>query len=149
MRDSIDFPLPCVDKSGEQVGCEPLPCVGAVVLMRQLLGALGVAHAEVYTMHSYKVTLLTWLTQLRVPDDQQARQGHHKTWLQHSSDLHGHNDVMAGHEAQKIVLSNILEGWVPTPAGDRGSLPALPEAAVKVPLQALLPLEFEAACELG
>ena len=74
---SIDFLLPSMNKLGS-VRNQPYSYVEACMGLRRLLAEVEGVLLEAYTLHSCKATVLVWAMQLRLPEGDRAKQGHHR-----------------------------------------------------------------------
>ena len=125
----VDFLMPSVSKPS-LTGLAPVTYVAACVHMRRLLSEVEGITPEVYTLHSCKATVLSWALQLRLPEEDRAKQGHHRTRTSHSVGLYGRDDVAPMLWLQETVRTRIFDGWRPCSAQMRGARPPLAEPTV-------------------
>ena len=105
----------------------PMSYCQTLAHLRQLL-QLFAPHMDVssYTLHSLKVTALSAMSQLDVPELQRRLQGHHRDG---SMQLYARDDLHAALRAQRFLLQALARGFVPVTPQARGAqqpLPALP-----------------------
>ena len=118
--------MPAVDKAG-RLSAGPISYVSACMHLRRILSEVSGVAPEQYTLHSCKATVLSWALQLRLPEGDRAKQGHHRSQSTHSVALYGRDDVVQMLWVQSQVRARILAGWRPCSAQLRGALPPLAE----------------------
>ena len=143
---NVDFLIPFFDAAGN-VEPRPLPYVSAVLRLRGLMENFGFPESSAFAMHSAKVTLLSFATQLpeQVSDGDRAKQGGHKEATSHSVHLYGRDDVFGPLRLQEAVVRSVRSGWLPVRAQRRGALPPLAEPEAVVSNQPLHDKEFQVA----
>ena len=127
----FDFMMPSMYKSGKGQ-LEPISYVAACVRFRGILGEAEGVEADKYTLHSCKTTLLSRSLQLRLPESDRAKQGHHRTQMSHNVGLYGRDDVAQMIWLQDKIRTAILDGWRPANVQMRGALPPLDEPSVSL-----------------
>ena len=119
----------------------PLSYASALKTLRMLLFNWGGrSDPSVYTLRSMKTTMLSWMSQVGVPEELRAMQGHHR---QSSAQLYSRDDVFPELRAQKLWWEAFFRGFRPlTPQHRRGqrplqepALPTAPSPAVAFDLQ--------------
>ena len=106
-----------------------------------------------FTLHSCKVSFLSYCNQLDLPQNWRAQQGHHV--FNSSVQLYGRDDVIFSLRAQHAVQREVQKGWRPWTAQLRGAQPIqegaeplrknLPVLRAVVPFFTLLEPETEPA----
>ena len=141
--ESLDFLFPDIISGREDSAsllARPAPYMRMLLLFRNflmsdLLGEHAIPHDEVhnYTLHSLKVTMLSWGKQLDLKPEWRAEQGHHAIGGS-SSEVrrYGRDDVYGSIEFQKAVRHVVLEGWRPLRSVQRGAVAPLPEPVVSI-----------------
>ena len=128
-RGEVDFLMPSLNKQGD-LGAAPISYVSACMFTREFLKEGGIASPEAYSLHSCKTTILAWALQLRLPESDRAKQGHHRGQAGRSVALYSRDDVEQMLWLQRQVQHAVLNGWRPHSAQGRGTMPPLPEPEV-------------------
>ena len=105
---------------GEVDACfAPLQYGVALNWLRKFFVSVGFGSdtASVYTLHSAKATVLSWMNQLLLSPSLRAMQGHHKV---DSVTLYGRDDVWLPLSGQRALRRALLLGWRPTTPQHRG-----------------------------
>ena len=109
-------------------------------MLRLILALLDTPEPLAIAVHSLKVTMLAWPSQVSVIErDQRKCQGHHKL---DCADVYGHDDTLAALRVQLQVLSALSEGWRPALAQERGAAPPLEELECSVVVPSGLAAEY-------
>ena len=97
--------------------------------LRNFLQEAGIPQAQAlsYTLHSLKVTMLSWMAQLDLPLSARTLQGHHA--LAGSMQLYSRDDVWPALRAQLSVWEAIQRGFTPMLPQHRGGQNPLQENA--------------------
>ena len=75
-----------------------------------------------YTLHSLKVTILSWGLQLDLPATWRETPGHHRAASVSSMvALYARDDVLGGLRAQLAVCQAVAKGWTPMTPARRGA----------------------------
>ena len=135
---SVDFVLPCCNPEGVTTPLQPMSYAAALYHLRVLILLPWKSNLNWtpptpsdYTLHGLKSTLISWATQLNIPEEQRRLQGKHKA-VQSSTRLYGRDDVFGALALQNSVRTRIAEGWKPsTPLARGGQLPLI-EPSFKV-----------------
>ena len=118
---------------GEVDACfAPLQYGVALNWLRKFFVSIGFGSdtASVYTLHSAKATVLSWMNQLLLSPSLRAMQGHHKV---DSVTLYGRDDVWLPLSGQRALRRALLLGWRPTTPQHRGGQQPLQEPPVLLP----------------
>ena len=118
---------------GEVDACfAPLQYGVALNWLRKFVVSIGFGSdtASVYTLHSAKATVLSWMNQLLLSPSLRAMQGHHKV---DSVTLYGRDDVWLPLSGQRALRRALLLGWRPTTPQHRGGQQPLQEPPVLLP----------------
>jgi hypothetical protein len=117
----------------------PLRYSEALRKLRDFLRSWRVMTEEqvgVFTLHSCKVSFLSYCNQLDLPQNWRAQQGHHV--FNASVQLYGRDDVIFSLRAQQTVQREVQKGWRPWTAQLRGGAQPIQEGAE--PLRKNLPV---------
>ena len=103
--------------------------------LRRILVQYGGVPAELvhrYTLHSLKVTPLTWALQLEADKEGRRLWGHHRSTDGASRMVakYSRDDVLPALRVQLLVLKSIRAGWVPMAAQGRGGKTPLAEESI-------------------
>ena len=142
--DTCDFLLPDLSEQGAWLSQEPLDYASALRIFRSMLqtpwerfsGKHPLESMQLnYTLHSLKVTLLSFGPQLgsAVDPDDRLQQGHHAD-PRKSLHLYGRDSVWGSLRYQKTVVQKLREGFRPKTAQHRGGRTPLTEPAVHIEL---------------
>ena len=135
---SIDFLIPSVGPEGVRNPVTPMSYAESLFFLRHFLTLpwkkspleLG-ASPKSYTIHGLKSTLISWATQLDLPDEHKRLQGKHQS-RNSSTRLYSRDDVHGALKLQQAIVKAVHEGWKPvTPLARGGQLP-LVEPAVQL-----------------
>ena len=96
------------------------------------MGGLAGVQPISYALHSCKATLLSWALQLRLPEEDRAKQRHHRSKTSHSVGLYGRDDVAQMLWVQNEIRCNTAQGCRPCCVQMRGALPPLEEPHVEL-----------------
>ena len=143
-RAGVDFLMPASSKSGV-LSDRPISYVSACIYMRQLLAEVEGVSPEAYTLYSCKATVLSRALQLRLLENDRAKQGHHRGAGNRCVSLYGRDDVEPMLWFQKEVQESVLGGWRPHSMQMRGTLPPLLEHLVELEPQTDSESEAESA----
>ena len=96
-----------------QQGFSPASYAQTLLRLRNFLQEAGIPQAQAlsYTLHSLKVTMLSWMAQLDLPLSARTLQGHHA--LAGSMQLYSRDDVWPALRAQLSVWEAIQRGFTP------------------------------------
>ena len=141
---TCDFLIPDLSEQGTWLSQEPLDYAGALRIFRTMIytpwkrfaGKHPLDAMQLnYTLHSLKVTLLSWGPQLgsAVDSDDRLQQGHHAD-PRKSLHLYGRDSVWGSLRYQKTVIQKIREGFRPKTAQHRGGQTPLSEPLVNIEL---------------
>ena len=89
-------------------------------------GGVPAEYVQVYTLHSLKVTPLSWALQLNIDKESRRLWGHHRCRESGAAmaSKYSRDDVLPALRAQLAVLQAIRNGWVPlTPQARGGQRP--------------------------
>ena len=115
-------------------GFRPASYAQTLLRLRNFLQESGIPQAQAlgYTLHSMKVTMLSWMAQLDLPLPARARtlQGHHA--LAGSMQLYSRDDIWPALRAQLSVWEALQRGFTPMLPQHRGGQNPLQES-VPVP----------------
>lgn len=126
----IDFLVPSIGPEGIRAPLRPMSYAESLFFLRHFLRLpwkkspldLGIA-PQSYTIHGLKSTLISWATQLDLPDEHKRLQGKHQS-RNSSTRLYSRDDVHGALSLQKAVVKAVHEGWKPvTPLSRGGQLP--------------------------
>lgn len=129
---SVDFVLPVCSPEGVSTPLQPMSYTAALYYLRVFIllpwksSLVWTApKPSDYTLHGLKSTLITWATQLNIPEEQRRLQGKHKA-VQSSTRLYSRDDVFGALALQNTVRKRVSEGWKPaTPLARGGQLPLM------------------------
>ena len=112
-----------------QQGFSPASYAQTLLRLRNFLQEAGIPQAQAlsYTLHSLKVTMLSWMAQLDLPLSARTLQGHHA--LAGSMQLYSRDDVWPALRAQLSVWEAIQRGFTPMLPQHRGGQNPLQENA--------------------
>ena len=142
--ETCDFLLPDLSEQGTWLSQEPLDYAAALRIFRDMLqtpwkrftGKHPLDAMQLnYTLHSLKVTLLSFGPQLgsAVDPDDRLQQGHHAD-PRKSLHLYGRDSVWGSLRYQTTVVGKIRDGFRPKTAQHRGGQTPLTEPAVNIEL---------------
>ena len=126
----IDFLVPSIGPDGIRAPLRPMSYAESLFFLRQFLRLpwkktpldLGIA-PQSYTIHGLKSTLISWATQLDLPDEHKRLQGKHQA-RNSSTRLYSRDDVHGALSLQRAIVKAVHEGWKPTtPLARGGQLP--------------------------
>ena len=140
---TCDFLIPDLSQ-GTWLSQEPLDYAGALRIFRTMIytpwkrfaGKHPLDAMQLnYTLHSLKVTLLSWGPQLgpAVDSDDRLQQGHHAD-PRKSLHLYGRDSVWGSLRYQQTVIQKIRDGFRPKTAQHRGGQTPLSEPLVNIEL---------------
>ena len=93
-----------------------------VAQMRRCLCLYGGLRPELamrFTLHSCKATILSWASQLGIPENLRAAQGHHRLASQMVK-KYGRDDVWPQIRCQNKIRQAVANGWYPATPLNRG-----------------------------
>ena len=110
-----------------QQGFSPASYAQTLLRLRNFLQEAGMPQAQAlsYTLHSLKVTMLSWMAQLDLPLSARTLQGHHA--LAGSMQLYSRDDVWPALRAQLSVWEAVARGFTPMLPQHRGGQNPLQE----------------------
>ena len=124
-----DFIMPvfaCVDDNTRPKFSGPLPYTQGLSLLRWAVqvpweprtsACFNSDEAQVYTLHSLKVALLSASAQLRLPEESRRQQGHHRI---NSVQLYSRDDTIESLWVQAQIAAALIRGWRPARPQSRG-----------------------------
>lgn len=133
---SIDFMIPSVGPEGVRNPVTPMSYAESLFFLRHFLTLpwkkcpldLGTS-PQSYTIHGLKSTLISWATQLDLPDEHKRLQGKHQS-RNSSTRLYSRDDVHGALKLQQAIVKAVQEGWKPvTPLARGGQLPLVEPSA--------------------
>ena len=109
-------------------GFSPASYAQTLLRLRNFLQESGIPQAQAlgYTLHSMKVTMLSWMAQLDLPLPARTLQGHHA--LAGSMQLYSRDDIWPALRAQFSVWEAIQQGFTPMLPQHRGGQNPLQES---------------------
>ncbi len=129
---NIDFVLPCCNPYGVPIPSQTLSYAATLYYLRMLILLAWRPNLSWtppcpsnYTLHCLKSTLITWATQVHIPEEQRRLQGKHKA-VQSSTRLYSRDDVFGSPALQNNMRTRVSEGWkAATPLARWGQLPMI------------------------
>ena len=141
--DDLDFVLPAFRDDLLVVPLEPMSYASALQHLRKFIHApwrtldSPIKHLSLnYSLHSLKVTFLSWSNQLaeKILPELRMLQGHHRSSAHQSMRLYSRDDVLGALRCQTILRNELLRGWRPMIPLHRGGQLPMVEPAVQIEL---------------